>query len=111
ASIDEQVAAVDEIAERCESATFQVQYGPVGVEWCSDALLERVAQRSQASGRRVHMHLLESRYQREWADRTYPTGMIHHLDRVGLLSPRLTVAHGTWLRTDECALLASRDVL
>ncbi|TFZ02582.1 hypothetical protein EZ313_15085 [Ramlibacter henchirensis] len=111
ASIDEQVSVVDEIAAACDSPQFQVQYGPVGAEWCSDPLLERIAAASGASGRRVHMHLLESRYQREWADREYPEGIVRHLDQAGLLSPRLTVAHGTWLRPNECELLASRGVV
>lgn len=110
APIDEQLAAVEEIARGCESERFQVQLGPVGAEWCSDALLERVAEASRNSGRRVHMHLLESRYQREWADDAYPGGIVTHLDRMRLLSERLTVAHGTWLRPEECRLLAERGV-
>ncbi len=111
APLDEQLAVVDEIAEACESEFFQVQYGPVGVEWCSDVLLRRVAAAASASGRRVHMHLLESRYQRAWADREYPQGIVRHLDDCGLLSPRLTVAHGTQLRPDECERLAERGVV
>lgn len=111
APMDEQLALVGEIAALCEEDGFQVQYGPVGAEWCSDALLERIGAASAASGRRVHMHLLESRYQRAWADREYPDGIVRQLDRSGLLSPRLTVAHGTWLRPDECELLAERGVV
>ncbi|HEY8553078.1 MAG TPA: amidohydrolase family protein [Burkholderiales bacterium] len=109
--VEEQVALVEEIARVCESEHFRVQFGPVGAEWCSDALLERVAAASKASGRRVHMHLLESKYQREWADYAYPGGIVVHLDALGLLSERLTVAHGTWLRPDECRLLARRGVI
>jgi cytosine/adenosine deaminase-related metal-dependent hydrolase len=56
------------------------------------------------------MHLLESRTQREWADGAYPGGIVRHLDRVGLLTPRLSVAHAVWLTQDECALLAARGV-
>jgi cytosine/adenosine deaminase-related metal-dependent hydrolase len=56
------------------------------------------------------MHLLETERQRLWADRTYPTGFLRFLDEIGLLSPRLTVAHGVWLRPEECALLAERGV-
>ena len=108
--IAEQLACVAEIAERCEGPEFHVQYGPVGVEFCSDALLERVAEDSARDGRRVHMHLLETRYAREWVDTRYPDGVVRHLDRIGLLSDRLTVAHGVWLRPDECALLAERGV-
>jgi len=111
APLDEQLAVVNEIAATCESELFQVQYGPVGVEWCSDELLTRVATAANTSGRRVHMHLLESRYQRAWADREYPQGVVRHLDEIGLLSPRLTVAHGTQLRPDECELLAARGAV
>ncbi len=106
----DQLAAVAEIAARFAADLFHVQYGPIGVEWCSDALLESVAAESARTGSRVHMHLLESRYQREWAVHAYPDGIVRHLDRVGLLSRRLAVAHGVWLRPDECALLAERGV-
>jgi cytosine/adenosine deaminase-related metal-dependent hydrolase len=60
---------------------------------------------------RIHMHLLETRYQREWADAAYPDGLLNHLDRLGVLSSRLTVAHGVWLRPDEMELLATRGVI
>lgn len=107
----EQIAAVGEIARRFGGAFFHVQYGPIGVEWCSDALLEAVAADSARTGLRVHMHLLESRQQREWADHAYPDGIVRQLDRMGLLSPRLAVAHGVWLTPDECKLLAERGVV
>ena len=108
--IGDQMACAEEIARRCNAPLVQVQYGPVGVEWCSDSLLEGIAESAAITGRRVHMHLLETRSQRQWADCAYPDGVVHHLDRIGLLSPRLTVAHGVWLRPDECDLLAERGV-
>lgn len=93
------------------SPHFLPQYGPVGPQWVDADTLGEIAARSARHDRRVHMHLLETRAQREWADSTYPDGLIAHLDALGLLSPRLTVAHGTWLRPDECALLAARGVM
>jgi len=87
-----------------------VQYGPVGPQWVPDAHLQAIARASAETGRRVHMHLLETKRQREWADAHYPGGLLPHLDRMGLLSPRLTVAHAVWLRPDEAALLAERGV-
>jgi cytosine/adenosine deaminase-related metal-dependent hydrolase len=107
--VDEQLARVDAIAA-FEHPLFHVQYGPVAPQWCSDALLAGIAEASALSARRVHMHLLETRRQREWADAHYPGGLVRHLDAIGLLSGRLTVAHGVWLRPDECELLAARDV-
>lgn len=108
--IEDQLACVEEIARRCAGPGFHVQYGPVGAEWCSDRLLERVAEASAASGRRVHMHLLESARQRKWADATYRDGLLGFLDGIGLLGPRLSLAHGVWLRPGEAALLAARGV-
>ncbi len=56
------------------------------------------------------MHLLETRYQRAWADREYPDGVVKFLDSIGLLSPRLTLAHCVWARPEELDLLAARGV-
>lgn len=113
-SPDAQVALVDEVAQMVASeghgAYMNVQYGPTAVQWCSTPLLEAIARASADTGRRVHMHLLETRYQREWADATHPEGIVTFLDQLGLLSPRLTLAHCVWARTDELALLAERGV-
>ncbi len=87
-----------------------VQFGPTGVQWCSPELLAAIAQASAEQNRPVHMHLFETRYQRDWADRVFPQGMVRFLDEIGLLSPRLTLAHGTWARADELELLAERGV-
>ena len=73
-------------------------------------LLRAVAEASARTGRRIHMHCLETRYQRDWADREIPDGIIRYLDSIGFLSPRLTLAHCTWARPDELELLAERGV-
>jgi cytosine/adenosine deaminase-related metal-dependent hydrolase len=76
----------------------------------TDRTMERIADGSAKSGRRIHMHLFETRRQRDWADRTYPSGPVKRMDETGFLSPRLTVAHGIWLNDDEIALMAERGV-
>ncbi len=87
-----------------------LQMGPNGVQWCSRALLEAIAKESSLGDYPVHMHLLETRYQRVWADQEFPQGVVNYLDELGLLSPRLTLAHCTWARTHELELLAKRGV-
>jgi cytosine/adenosine deaminase-related metal-dependent hydrolase len=104
------VALVDEVAAAAAGPLFDVQFGPQGVQWCTDALLSAIAEASARSGRRIHMHLLETRYQRAWADAAHPGGMVKHLDALGLLTPRLTLAHCVWARPDELELLAERGV-
>jgi cytosine/adenosine deaminase-related metal-dependent hydrolase len=104
------LALVDDVAAAADGPGFNVQYGPNGVQWCSDELLQAVADASQRTGRRVHMHLLETKYQRQWADTAYPDGVVRMLDQIGLLSPRLTLAHCVWARPEELELLAERGV-
>ncbi|MEO1403596.1 MAG: amidohydrolase family protein [Cyanobacteria bacterium J06635_1] len=106
-----QIERVQAIADECEGDLIQVQYCPWGPQWCSNELLEAIAAASAETGRRIHTHLFETRYQREWADAHYPQGLLQYLDDIGFLSPRLTVAHGVWLNPDELALLAARGVI
>lgn len=104
------IALADAVHAAAAGETFEVQYGPNGVQWCTNELLEAVADASRRTGRRIHMHLLETRYQREWLDRNYPDGVVKFLDTIGFLSPRLTLAHCVWTRPDELELLAARGV-
>lgn len=106
----EHLRRFDEFAASLDDPLVDVQYGPYGLEWCSDALLRGIAERSAMTGRRVHMHLLESPTQREFLDALHPCGPVRYLDEIGLLSPRLSVAHATWLRPEEMELLAERGV-
>ena len=83
---------------------FDVQFGPNGVQWCSDALLTAIAEASQRTGRRIHMHLLETRYQRAWADATHPEGVVKHLDALACCrhGSHLPIASGPGQKRWSC---------
>jgi cytosine/adenosine deaminase-related metal-dependent hydrolase len=105
-SVAEMIETSDAIAAAIEGPMVSVQYGPAGVQWCSNELLEAVAERSAATGRRVHMHLLETRYHRAWADEAFPAGIVSHLKDIGLLSQRLSLAHCILATPAELELIA-----
>jgi cytosine/adenosine deaminase-related metal-dependent hydrolase len=107
----EQVARVEAIALAVESPTFTVQFGPNGPQWCSDELLGAIADASARTGRRIHMHLLETIYQRAFADRVYPQGVVEHLSKIGLLSDRLALAHCVHARPGELDLIAKSGAI
>lgn len=100
------IERVEAIHAAIAGPMVDVQFGPAGVQWCSRQLLEAIAERSAATGRRVHMHLLETIYQRGFADRVFPGGMVRYLRDIGLLSPRLTLAHCIHARPDELDMIA-----
>jgi cytosine/adenosine deaminase-related metal-dependent hydrolase len=108
--VAEQIALIDAVAIAAAGPTFDVQYGPQAVQWCTHELLIAIAEASARTGRRIHMHLLETSTQRAWLDANYPGGVVKFLDGIGFLTPRLTLAHCTWARPDELELLAERGV-
>jgi cytosine/adenosine deaminase-related metal-dependent hydrolase len=57
------------------------------------------------------MHLLESPVQREYLDHEFRQGPVRYLDEIGLLSPRLSIAHATQMRPDEMEKLGERGVI
>jgi cytosine/adenosine deaminase-related metal-dependent hydrolase len=105
-----QMEMIEATAAAAHGPRFNVQYGPNGMQWCSRALLAATAEASERTGRRVHMHFLETRYQREWADKHAPQGAARYLKEIGLLSPRLTLAHCVWASDEDLELLAEAGV-
>jgi cytosine/adenosine deaminase-related metal-dependent hydrolase len=99
----EQFAMVEEIAA-FEHDLFHVQYGPVGPQWVDDAMLARIAEASARTGRRVHMHLFETAYQKEWAGAAYPGAA----DPSRRHRPPVGAAHGgPWRPSRRCRLRAA----
>src|SRR5947209_1607332 len=101
------IELTDAIAAAIAGPKMDVQLGPAGVQWCSKSLLEAVAENSALTGRRIHMHLLETIYQRAWADANFPDGMVRYLRDIGFLSERLTLAHCIHARPDEIEIIAA----
>lgn len=100
------IELTDAIAAAIGSPMVDVQLGPAGVQWCSKPLLEAVAENSARTGRRIHMHLLETVYQRAWADQHFPD-LVRWLRDIGFLSERLTLAHCIHARPDELEMIAA----
>jgi cytosine/adenosine deaminase-related metal-dependent hydrolase len=101
------IELTEAIASAIAGPKIDVQFGPAGVQWCSRPLLEAIAENSARTGRRVHMHLLETIYQRAYADEHFPGGVVNYLRDIGLLTNRLTLAHCIHARPDELEIIAA----
>ncbi|MFL1461471.1 amidohydrolase family protein [Roseococcus sp. DSY-14] len=72
----------------------------------SDALLCGCRDLARERGLRLHMHVAESRPQALAARARWGSGPVAALDRLGLLGPGFTLAHGVWLADEELRRLA-----
>jgi 5-methylthioadenosine/S-adenosylhomocysteine deaminase len=83
-------------------------YGPAGPQWVSDEMLAGLARDAERQGVGIHMHALESRAQSVACERLFPGGTMRHLDRLGALSPRVSIAHGVWMTPTDIEIAAER---
>lgn len=89
----------------------RIQLAPANLHWCSDETLTALEAASARHGVGMHMHLVETAYQREYARRRTGGTALAHLDRLGLLGPRLTLGHGVWLTAADIERAAERGVM
>lgn len=109
ATPDSILAMVRQLAEdhhRPEEG-IMVAVSPSGPQRCSDALLLQSMELAESLDVPWHTHLLESRDQEVAAYRLYGASMVRHLYDLGLLKPRVSVAHGVWLNQNDMALFAA----
>jgi cytosine/adenosine deaminase-related metal-dependent hydrolase len=90
--------------QQCERT--KIQLAPANLHWCSDDLLLMLQDYSSKYHVPMHMHVLESAYQKEYARRRTGTTAVRHLYNLGLLGPHMTYGHGVWLNEDDIELTA-----
>lgn len=73
---------------------------------CSDAFMKGCDQLAREYGVGLHSHVAESKLQAVSGIKRYGKSLTAHLDDIGLLGPKFTVAHGVWLDDDDCRRLA-----
>jgi cytosine/adenosine deaminase-related metal-dependent hydrolase len=86
----------------------KLSYGPTGVHWCSDELLERVKKEAERKDVGIHTHLQETKYQREYGFKVFGKTPLQHLEDIDFLGPKVSFAHCLWLTKEDIDLLSKR---
>ncbi len=79
---------------------------PTGIQLCSDALFIGCSELSNRYHLCRHSHLLETRAQEKLALEKYGCTAVEHLQRIGYLGDRTSLAHCVWLTDGDIAILA-----
>ena len=107
--LTEQISVFHTLRDRWAKAPLiGIQIAPSNLHWLSDAALESAARMAEQTGAPMHMHLLETPYQAEYARRRTGGSALAHVDSFGLVGPQLTIGHGVWMTPDDIGLLADR---
>jgi 5-methylthioadenosine/S-adenosylhomocysteine deaminase len=106
-SLDDFFAVFEDLHGRHhDKSRIKVQLSPANLHWCSDAALTRFAEVSRKFDVPLHMHLVETAYQKEYARRRGGGTAVEYIDRFGLLGPHMTLGHGVWLNEKDIDRLA-----
>ncbi|WP_428687620.1 amidohydrolase family protein [Roseibium sp.] len=82
------------------------QLAPANLHWCTDEALVAIFDMARRTGSKVHMHLVETRYQAEYAKRHHGKSAVRHLSDLGCLGSNLTLGHGIWVDDRDLDLIA-----
>jgi len=81
------------------------QLAPANLHWCSDDCLVAIFDTANRTASKVHMHLVETHLQAEFAQRTYGKSAVRHLHDLGCLGENLTLGHGIWVDDADLELI------
>ncbi len=97
--------------DRNEGGRLRIQLAPANLHWCSDEALEKLQSYATNYGVGMHMHLLETAYQKVYAERRTGKTAVAHLHDLGMLGPHLTLGHGVWLTEDDIDRVAETGTM
>ncbi|NPU10141.1 amidohydrolase family protein [Bradyrhizobium sp. 83002] len=93
-------------AENAGATLTRIQLAPANLHWCTDDGLVALHEKSRAAKVPMHMHLLETAYQKEYARRRTGKTAVRHLHDLGVLGPHMTLGHGVWLTEEDIDIVA-----
>jgi cytosine/adenosine deaminase-related metal-dependent hydrolase len=110
-SFEDQITLFEDLYRRYQGAArTKIQLAPANLHWCSDRALSLLGEYSSKYNVPMHMHVLETAYQKEYARRRTGSTAVRHLGSLGLLSSAMTFGHGVWMNEADLDLAAERGV-
>src|SRR6266851_3537428 len=94
-------------AQHHNKRRVKIQLAPANLHWCSDKALTLLSEASSKYNAPMHMHLVETAYQKEYARRRGDCTALEYIDRFGMVNERLTLGHGVWLNEKDIDRLAA----
>lgn len=87
-------------------AGISILVAPTGIQLCTDALFTGCIELSDRYHLCRHSHLLETKAQEKLAQEKYGCTAVEHLQRIGFLGDRTSLAHCIWLNDTDITILA-----
>jgi 5-methylthioadenosine/S-adenosylhomocysteine deaminase len=108
-SLDDFVKFAEEVRRRTHLVLPIV--GPSAPHRCSEEHLVRCLEVAVDLHTMIHMHVCETKGQFLQGKRLFGSTPVAHLDKIGVLTDRLSMAHCVWLTDDDIERVAARGTV
>ena len=93
-----------------EHPRVDLWFGPPGPQWVTPQFLCQLAEAAESWNVGIQTHVNESLYEMLHAGKFYGEPTMLFLERLGILSPRFSIAHGVWCNEEELDVLGRNGV-
>lgn len=106
-STEEVLAQMEAMIQQCHEpdAGIYITVGPAGFQRCSDELFVGCKELSERYNLCRHTHLLETKAQYLLAKERFGGSAVKHLQQIGFLDYRTSLAHSIWLDEPDIEIL------
>ncbi|MDF9830628.1 amidohydrolase [Parabacteroides sp. PF5-6] len=104
--------SIPELQKKMENYSDRLRFslGPHAIYTVSGELLQWIDRYSKDNNLLIHLHLAETQGEVDDSLRNFGLTPVRYLHQLGILSPRLLIAHGIYVDKEEIALLAEYGV-
>ena len=100
------VSAVCDLHARCDSPMSRIGFGPLAPQWCTTDLLIEVRRAADRLGASIHVHALQSIFQKMYGLKFLGKTLIASMNDIGFLGPGLVIGHCVWPTEQDIELMA-----
>jgi 5-methylthioadenosine/S-adenosylhomocysteine deaminase len=100
------IKAVTDLYNRSNSPMSRIGFGPLAPQWCTDALLVETRKAAERLQSPIHVHAVQSIFQKNYGLRFLGKTLIKHMKDIGFLGPLLVIGHCVWPTEKDIEILA-----
>lgn len=109
AVVDEYFSIFEHLYSNYNDDDTRIIFGPSWAQGSTDEFHQRVKARADELGKiQIHIHTLQTPYQKAYGLKKYGKSLLAHLDDLGLVDENLTIGHAVYVDESDIELLASK---
>ncbi len=103
-------AAIELNREFADNPLVSFVLTPHSIYTCDRNILTRCAEVAMEEDMLLHIHLSETPFEVDFSLSNYGKRPVMYLEEIGLLKPKVVLAHGIWVNEEEMQILRENDV-